>query len=94
VDDSDFALSKGLFKDDYKSEVHQVFGHPNEEDFTEFGRRLGISSPRIKKLLEPYLTINTEVEALVMNSFLSAGSKRGYLLGYKTKRNYLVKTQK
>jgi serine/threonine-protein kinase HipA len=94
VDDSDFALSKGLFKDDFKSEVHKVFGHPNEEDFTEFGKRLGISSSRIKKLLEPYLTINTDVEALVMNSFLSAGSKRGYLLSYKTKRNYLTNMQK
>lgn len=91
VDDSDFALSKGLFKDDFKTEAHSISGHPAKVDFMEFGRRLEIKSSRIDKLIAPYLEINAEVENLVNNSFLTAGSKRGYLQMYRRKRNYLQK---
>lgn len=94
VDDSDFALSKGLFKDDFKTETHKIFGSPNIDDFIEFGLRLKMKESRINKLLAPYLTSDTRVDELIENSFLSAKSKRGYIQMIKTKRNRLLKQKK
>lgn len=94
VDDSDFALSKGLFKDDFKSKSYKIFNHPNREDFIELGIRLGMKLSRIEKFIEPYLEINSEVENLVFNSFLSPSSKRGYMQMYRTKRNHFLKNKK
>lgn len=90
VDDTDFALDKGLFADDYKSEQYKKSGHPSKRDFTEFARRIGVTESRVEKLLNPFLEKQAFVETLVRNSFLTEASKRGYLLMYSTKRNYLI----
>lgn len=90
VDDTDFALNKGLFADDYKSEQYKKSGHPSSSDFTVFAKRIGVAENRIGKLLSPFLEKQTFVETLVSHSFLSEVSKRGYLLMYNTKRNYLI----
>jgi serine/threonine-protein kinase HipA len=91
VDDSDFALAKGLFKDDYKSEVYKKFHHPNKEDFKELAKRMDIKENRIDKLLTPFLEKQPKVEKLINNSFLDGKTKRAYLLHYHTRRNYLNK---
>ena len=39
VDDSDFALDKGLFADGFKSEEYKKRGHPSKSDFIEFAKR-------------------------------------------------------
>jgi serine/threonine-protein kinase HipA len=90
VDDTDFALSKKLFADDYKSAAWKKSGHASAIDFLEFGKRIGILESRSAKLLAPFLEKQVNVESLVDRSFLDAGSKRGYLLYYNTKRNYLL----
>ena len=90
VDDSDFALTNGLFTDNYKSETFKKTGHPSNDDFKEFGKRIGISESRIEKLLNPYLEKQYQVERLVNCSFLNDSCKRGYFLFYQTKRNYLI----
>jgi serine/threonine-protein kinase HipA len=90
VDDTDFALSKGLFADPFKSAKYKKNGHPSKPDFTEFAKRVGIIESRIEKLLNPFLEKQNLVETLVGRSFLSEASKRGYLLLYQTKRNYLA----
>ena len=90
VDDSDFALDKGLFADDYKSEQYKKSVHPNKSDFEEFGRRIGISENRIEKLLAPYLGKQPFMESLISRSFLTEANKRGYLMMYQAKRNYLL----
>jgi serine/threonine-protein kinase HipA len=90
VDDTDFALDKGLFADDYKSEQYQKNGHPSKSDFIEFAIRIGVAESRIEKLLHPFLEKQPFVETLVSHSFLTEPSKRGYLLMYNTKRNYLI----
>ena len=89
VDDSDFALDKGLFADDFKSAEYKKSGHPSKGDFTEFAKRIGVTKGRIEKLLNPLLENQPFMETLVSRSFLSDANKRAYLLMYKTKRNYL-----
>ena len=91
VDDSDFALDKGLFTDNFRSEEYKKSGHPSKIDFMEFARRIGVSETRIEKLLNPFIEKQPFVETLVNRSFLSEANKRGYLLLYKTRRNYLKK---
>jgi len=91
VDDSDFALDKGLFADDYKSAEYKKQGHPAKNDFIEFGKRIGVTESRIEKLLHPLLEKQPLMEKLVHHSFLSDANKRAYLLMYRTKRKYLIK---
>ncbi len=88
VDDTDFALDKGLFADDYKSEQYKKSGHPSISDFTEFAMRIGVTESRIEKLLHPFLEKQPFVETLVSHSFLTEANRRSYLLMYNTKRNF------
>jgi serine/threonine-protein kinase HipA len=90
VDDSDFALEKGLFADDFKSEQYKKSMHPHKSDFEEFGKRIGISETRIEKLIRPFLEKQPLMETLIGRSFLTESNKRGYLMMYQSKRNYLV----
>ena len=91
VDDSDFALDKGLFADSFKSEKSNITGHAHKTDFIEFGLRIGVGANRIEKLIQPYLDKQPIVELLINHSFLNENCKRAYLLNYNTKRNYLNK---
>jgi serine/threonine-protein kinase HipA len=90
VDDTDFALDKGLFSDDYKSEQYKKSGHPSKSDFTEFARRIGVAEGRVEKLLNPFLEKQPFMETLVSHSFLTEANKRGYLLMYNAKRTLLI----
>jgi serine/threonine-protein kinase HipA len=90
VDDSDFALDKGLFADNFKSDQYKKNNHPGKSDFEEFGKRIGVSENRIEKLMRPYLEKQPLMESLIHRSFLSDANKRGYLIMYQTKWNYLI----
>jgi len=92
VDDTDFALDKGLFKDTYKSGKSKITGHVHKTDFVEFAKRIGIVESRIEKLMLPFLEKQAKAEFLIANSFLNEPSKRAYLIHYHTKRNFLTKT--
>lgn len=91
VDDTDFALNKGLFADDFQSGAFKKTHHRNKEDFLEFGRRIGMDEKRTEKLIAPFLIKQEKVAQLVGRSFLNDANKRAYLLGYNTKRNSLNK---
>jgi serine/threonine-protein kinase HipA len=90
VDDADFALDKGLFADDFKSEHYKKNRHPHISDFEEFGKRIGVTENRIEKIMTPFLEKQPLMEALISRSFLSDANKKGYLMMYQTKRNYLI----
>lgn len=90
VDDTDFAFSKGLFADNFKSAAYKKNNHPGKTDFIEFGNRIGVSEKRIEKLLRPFLEKNSLQETLVERSFLDDANKRGYQMMFNTKRNYLI----
>jgi serine/threonine-protein kinase HipA len=89
VDDSAFALDKGLFADEFQSEQYKKSRYPNKIDFTEFAKRIGVSESRIEKLIQPYLEKQSLVETLISRSFLPNADKRGYLMMYQTRRNFL-----
>ena len=91
VDDTDFALSKGLFKDKFESQTMKKFGHAGLEDFLEFSKRIGIKENRLDKILKPFLDRQEKTEELVHNSFLDKSVKRAYLQHYNKKRNRLNK---
>lgn len=91
VNDSDFALDKGLFSDNFKSADYKKYNHPSKSDFFEFARRIGVIESRIEKLLFPFLAKQDFVQTLINRSFLDNPGKRGYLLMYNTKRNYLTR---
>jgi serine/threonine-protein kinase HipA len=91
VEDTDFALAKGLFADEFKSEQYKKSGHPSKKDFTEFALRIGVTESRVEKLLNPFLEKQDFVETLISRSFLTETSKRGYLLMYNSKRNQIIK---
>jgi len=55
VDDSDFALDKGLFLDNFKSEQYKKSGHPCKNDFKGFAKRIGVADGRVEKLLNPIM---------------------------------------
>ncbi|MCK5519578.1 MAG: HipA domain-containing protein [Candidatus Marinimicrobia bacterium] len=88
VSDSDFALSKGLFADKFKSVNYKKNHHPSKNDFIEFARRIGIMESRISKLLNPFLIRQENVEILISHSFLNDSCKKKYLQAYQMKRNY------
>jgi serine/threonine-protein kinase HipA len=90
VDDTDFALDKGLFADGFRSAQYKKNGHPTKADFVEFAKRIGIAANRVEKLINPFLERNPFLETLVSHSFLNDANKRGFLLMYNTKRNYLL----
>lgn len=90
VDDTDFALDKGLFADGFKSDQYKKSGHPSKNDFTEFANRIGIMESRFEKLINPFREKQQLVETLINHSFLSEANKRGYLQMYYTRRNFLI----
>ena len=90
MDDTDFALDKGLVADDYQSEQFKKSGHPSKSDFTEFALRIGVAESRIEKRLNPFLEKQLLVETLISHSFLAEDNKREYLQMYNTKRNHLI----
>ncbi len=91
VDDTDFALNKGLFASDFQSNAFKKTQHRSREDFLEFGRRIGIDEKRAARLIAPFLIKQDKVEQLVQRSFLNDATRRAYLLAYSTKRNSLNK---
>ena len=91
VDDTDFALDRGLFADDFASETFKKTFHRGKKDFTEFAKRIGVREDRLEKLMEPFLLKQDKVNVLVSRSFLNEPNKRGYLMEYGSRRNKLIK---
>ncbi len=91
VDDTDFALSAGLFADDHRSEEWIKQGHPAYADFVELAQRWQMRPKRTAKLLDSYLEKTDEVVQLVERSLLASNAKRGYIQDFRTRRNYLKK---
>lgn len=82
VNDSDFALDGGLFKDVFESEEVKTNGRVGLHDFQEFGRRLGIMEPRMFRLMKPFRQHQDLVETLIQRSFLNQETKDFYLKEY------------
>jgi serine/threonine-protein kinase HipA len=91
VDDTDFALDKGLFKDKFQSIEKGKSGRVGLDDFLEFAKRIGIKDSRVNVLLKPFLERQPLVETLIDRSFLNDSAKSGYKMDYQARRNQLNK---
>jgi serine/threonine-protein kinase HipA len=89
VEDTDFALSKGLFEDDFQSDYYKRNNHVCSTDFKEFAKRIGIKVSRIDLLLNFFLEKYSKIETLIAHSFLDDKSKKTYWQMYLTKLNHL-----
>ena len=87
VDDTDFALNKGLFKTD-KPELLKN-GKANGISFRKFGLLIGLPEKMIDKELSSFTATYPLIDELIDNSFLSEKIKRQYRMLYQTKRNRL-----
>ncbi|GHT60669.1 hypothetical protein FACS189451_01140 [Bacteroidia bacterium] len=90
VDDTDFALDRGLFADNYKSDYYKKRQHAGKTDFAELAKRIGITESRTEKLCLPFFTRHSQIEDLIKQSLLSESNKRGYYMMYQTKMNYFT----
>lgn len=89
VDDSDFALSRGLFREGDKSEFLKFDGKANGRSFEEFGKRIGVSEKRVAEILTQFTTQYPLTEQLIEASFLLPDTKKIYLAEYRRRRNRL-----
>lgn len=88
VDDTDFALDKGLFKTQ-KPEYFKG-GKANGETFRLFGRLIGLPEKIVDKELATFIARQPLIDELTGNSFLSEKIKRQYHMLYQTRRNRLA----
>ena len=65
VDDSDFALSRGLFREGDKSEFLKFNGKANGRSFEVFGKRIGVSEKRVAEILTLFTTQYPLTEQLI-----------------------------
>lgn len=89
VDDSDFALSRGLFREGDKSEFLKFNGKANGRSFEVFGKRIGVSEKRVAEILTQFTTQYPLAEQLIEASFLLPDTKKTYLAEYRQRRNRL-----
>jgi len=76
--DSFFALSDGLFSDQFETKSLQTLGFYAYDDFFEFGLRIGIQKNRLKRILDKYRTENTKTRKLIEVSYLGEETKKNY----------------
>lgn len=72
-----------------KAEVYLSKGHPCQDDFISFGRLIGLSDIRIKKIIEPFLVEQLKVAELIDHSFLETKQKRMYFASYRERLSRL-----
>lgn len=89
IDDSDFALSRGLFREGDKSEFLKFNGKANGRSFKEFGRRIGINEKRVVEIITQFTIQYPLIEQLIEASFLLPSTKKTYLADYRQRRNRL-----
>lgn len=88
--DTNLALNRGLFKDDFETESFKINGFHAYDDFLEFGKRIGITEARTQKIIEGFTNSQTEVIALAEKSFLSNEQKQRYIALFKDKFNAIT----
>jgi serine/threonine-protein kinase HipA len=91
VNDSDFALKKGLFADEYKSEAYKKYNQASKKDFIELGRRLGIELKEMEEMVLRYGGREAEVLSLVKRSFFPESEKPVYYRMYEARLKSLLR---
>lgn len=89
VDDSDFALSRGLFREGETSEFLKFNGKANDRSFEEFGKWIGVREKRVAEILADFTVQYPLTEQLIEVSFLLSDTKKTYLAEYRQRRSRL-----
>jgi len=82
IQDEDFALEGGLFGKEYYSEIYRQEGHPYQDDFTDFGKMIGVPDIHVKRIMKDFLSSQPLVYDLIERSFLNEKLKRMYIRSY------------
>lgn len=82
VDDGDFALKDGLIPTSEYSDVYARTGHPCQDDFITFGKRIGVLPKKRMSIIALFATEQPMVYELIENSFLDEKTKRMYKQSY------------
>jgi serine/threonine-protein kinase HipA len=90
VNDTPFALDKGLFADNFGSDYFSRTHQRGWDDFLELGNRIGITDNRAVKMLEKFGEKKPGMEILIQHSFLSSKGKRAFLQHFQTRRNKFI----
>lgn len=79
VNGDDLGLDGGLSPNIRRSDVYDNSDHPCRVDFERFGQQIGLLKPRVKKILDRYISLPETSMALINRSFLNDKGKRHYL---------------
>lgn len=79
VQDSDFALGKGLFADGRESGANMA------AHFTEWAEEIGIGTETARRIIHTALASQPRVEAMVQESALSRKAQKVFLLSIRTR---------
>ena len=79
VNGDDLGLDGGLSPNIRRSDVYDNSGHPCRVDFERFGQQIGLLRPRVKKILDRYMSLPEMSSVLISRSFLNDKGKRHYL---------------
>jgi serine/threonine-protein kinase HipA len=96
AEESFFALSGDLFEEWNWSDcrITNSQKHPCNEDFNEFGKRIGIPDNRIVRILKSFLLEQPNVASLVSRSYLDDDVKALYMEHYRERLAMLNLTGK
>ena len=79
IQGDDLGLDRGLSPNIEKSDEYIRTGHPCRRDFERFGKRIGLVTSRVDRILNAYMVLPESVTALVERSYLNEKMKRYYL---------------
>lgn len=89
LNDSDFALTKGLFREGNQSSSLNFEGKANGRSFEELGKRIGIRPTRLQSIINQFSDSYSMIEKLIESSYLSPSTKKTYLNEYRQRKNRL-----
>lgn len=72
------AMALDLFEDDFETKSHTVNGFYRRDDFAEFGRRVGLPSERVDRIIDFFISRQHDVDELLRRSFLDNKNREKY----------------
>lgn len=89
IDDSDFALSRSLFREEEKLEFLKFNDKINGRYFEAFGKRIGVSEKRVAEILTQFTAQYPLTEQLIEAYFILPDTQKIYLAEYRQRINRL-----
>jgi serine/threonine-protein kinase HipA len=71
----ELAAPGGLYEGDCDTPEFREYGHYTRNEFTAFGRRIGIAPARVEKILDQFVKENNQANELIDQAFLPMEAK-------------------